>query len=126
MSKYGPLSKNLLKAIGDATGFFSWPLPYTESWRMEQVYGSNKKIYDTLWQMEKRGWVKRAEQNGKKFFKLTSEGELQNLFGKAFVQKELGKWDGKWRLVIFDIPESSRDKRSQVRNLLKQNNFKKL
>ena len=36
------------------------------------------------------------------------------------------RWDGKWRLVIFDIPESSREKRDHLRYLLKQNKFCKL
>jgi DNA-binding transcriptional regulator PaaX len=29
------------------------------------------------------------------------------------------KWDGWWRLIIFDIPESKRHKRDQLRQLLK-------
>jgi phenylacetic acid degradation operon negative regulatory protein len=36
------------------------------------------------------------------------------------------KWDGKWRMVIFDIPEESRDKRDLLRLLLKRQGFIKL
>lgn len=35
-------------------------------------------------------------------------------------------WDGKWRLVFFDIPEVSRSARDQVRRLLKELGFQRL
>jgi phenylacetic acid degradation operon negative regulatory protein len=36
------------------------------------------------------------------------------------------KWDKNWRLIIFDIPETSREKRDELRWLLKKNHFIKL
>ena len=36
------------------------------------------------------------------------------------------KWDGKWRMVIFDIPEEASNERDQLRRLLLLNNFCKL
>jgi CRISPR-associated endonuclease Cas2 len=78
-----------------------------------------------VWQMEKRGVVRVFKKNDEKFIKITKKGELQILLEKAKMP-DRQKWDGKWRLVIFDIPESSRDKRNQLRWLLKSNNFYKL
>ena len=36
------------------------------------------------------------------------------------------KWDKKWRMVIFDIPEAKRPARDQIRRLLKDLGFLKL
>ncbi len=35
-------------------------------------------------------------------------------------------WDGKWRLVMYDIPEEKRNARDQVRRLIKQLGFAQL
>ena len=39
-------------------------------------------------------------------------------------QKQM--WDGKWRIVMFDIPEVARGLRNNLRDFLKQNDFVKL
>lgn len=36
------------------------------------------------------------------------------------------KWDGKWRIVIFDIPEYAREARDALRNRLRQIGMKEL
>ena len=65
------------------------------------------------------------------FYELTPHGEFAAL--KALVRKELvlqertGKkkrkdsaWDGKWRIVLFDVPESKRPIRDYLRGVLKR------
>lgn len=72
-----------------------------------------------------KGWIKVVDKEGEKFLKLTKAGQLQALLAKArFPIKET--WDGKWRIILFDIPESANDKRDFLRTLLKRNNFIKL
>lgn len=54
-------------------------------------------------------------------FKLTKKGQEQAfLFRLKHVDE---KWDGIWRLVIFDIPEKKRATRDLLRSLLKQWGF---
>jgi DNA-binding transcriptional regulator PaaX len=36
------------------------------------------------------------------------------------------KWDGKWRMVTFDIPEEFKEQRDRVREILKRAGFVKL
>ena len=59
--------------------------------------------------------------DGKKY-RLTSNGE--NILRRwQFVDFKLQKpkrWDGKWRVVIFDIPEKKRKVRDQIRRLFNQ------
>ena len=40
--------------------------------------------------------------------------------------KKPEKWDGKWRVVIFDIPEKNKKAREALRNKLKELGFKEL
>ncbi|MDP3901767.1 MAG: hypothetical protein Q8Q37_02230 [bacterium] len=54
-----------------------------------------------LWRLRKRGLVKK-----------NNEGYALNFLGKAFLSKikkvDKYSWDGKWRLVMFDVPETKR------------------
>lgn len=57
---------------------------------------------------------------------LTAKGALA-LEDLSFRQlKQYKKWDKKWRVVIFDIPESKRPARDQIRRLVKDLGFLKL
>jgi len=126
--KYGTFSGDLLTAVGEATGFFTWPLEFSESWRYKQLKNyKRKKIYDGLYNLKAQGLVKEISKNGKRFIELTQKGQMETLFLKAHTNNPvLNKWDGKWRLAIFDIPEDAKDKREKLRRLLKERGFTKL
>lgn len=65
--------------------------------------------------------------NGK-YYECTSYGErkLRQLELEDYKLKKPKRWDKKWRLVIFDIPEKKRKIRNQVRNLLEKMEFYRL
>jgi len=75
--------------------------------------------------LKNSGMVKIVEIQNQKFIKITKSGQLEVLLKKAKT-KITGPWDGKWRLIIFDIPEASKDKREFLRSLLKRQGFYKL
>lgn len=68
--------------------------------------------------LAKRGLIR---FDGKKYC-LTSEGEkILRLWQFAdFKLRRPKHWDGKWRVVIFDIPEKKRKTRDQIRRLFHQ------
>lgn len=74
--------------------------------------------------------LKRLRENGLVDFldekelimRLTDQGKSQALWAKLKFDKE--KWDGKWRLVIWDIPEKRRAARDLLRAKLKELGFK--
>jgi CRISPR-associated endonuclease Cas2 len=123
--KYGTFLGDFLALVGEATGFFEWPMEYSESWRRKQLYQPRQKYYNAVSQAKRQGLIKEIRKQGKIFLTLTAKGELQSLVSKMDVDIQ-GKWDGKWRMVIFDIPEDARDKRDQLRWLLKKRGFIKL
>jgi CRISPR-associated endonuclease Cas2 len=90
------------------------------------LYGKNYNAYrNTVYNLHKRGSIKIINKNGKRFLQLTKKGKLEVLLAKAKMPA-VGKWDGKWRLIIFDIPEWAKPQRNQLRGLLKKNNFCRL
>lgn len=86
---------------------------------------SKKKYRRTVHDLEKRGILEISRKHGDTFIRLTQKGELQALLKFARLDN-VKAWDGKWRLIIFDIPEQARDKRNQLRALLKKEGFVKL
>lgn len=63
-----------------------------------------------IYNLKRRGYLEEVEDKGEKFLKLTNKGKL-----RIIKKKFLGKWDGLWRIVAFDIPE----KRKKTRDLFR-------
>lgn len=82
-----------------------------------------RKIYlkQSLKRLRSRGFLKEKDKNlvptrkGLIFF------HKQKLLSDY--QKQPQKWDGKWRLISFDVPVREEAKRQQLRNFLKEFNF---
>lgn len=82
----------------------------------------------TLERFKKQKLVKVVEENGMTVVKITNRGRIRALrykLDKITIQKPQ-KWDKKWRLVIFDIPETHKMMREVFRHYLKRLNFYQL
>jgi len=58
----------------------------------------------------------------KQFVSLTDKGKRKLLYYQI-MEKKKQKWDGKWRVVIFDVWENTRSKRNRLRNEIKDFGF---
>ena len=67
----------------------------------------------------KFGWVKKISHHLETVYQITPKGEKE-IDRTLSSLKEKDKWDGRWRLVIFDIPETQRDVRDRLRRALKR------
>ncbi len=85
-------------------------------------------INDSFARLREKGFVEIIELNGKKVARITKKGEskLDFLDKHDFKLKIPKKWDGRWRVVIFDIKESRKKTRSLLRLTLSQIGFRKL
>lgn len=76
--------------------------------------------------------LKRLRENGlvelisdqELIYRLTDPGKDKALWQKMMLEDK--SWDGKWRVVIWDIPEKSRMARDLLRYKLKQLGFSQL
>ena len=113
----------LLAAKKDFEAIFPKPKNFVKD-SMFKSYGDFKNL---VYHMKRQGLVTIVQQNNERFIKLTKSGELEALLAKAKLPRETSsRWDGKWRLIIFDIPEGSSGKRDSFRRLLKTNGFVQL
>lgn len=85
------------------------------------------QIQRSLWYLKRKGYVT-IKQTGK--LMLTDKGSKYLTSGKWFwdtvVIPKPHRWDKKWRLVIFDIPEPKRKKRDSFRRRLQALGFTRL
>lgn len=81
----------------------------------------------TLNRLYRQGIVQIDKESGKDVVKLTKKGKVEVLrydFDNLSIIKP-DKWDGKWRLVIFDISNNFRKARDLVRDKLVSMGFYK-
>ncbi len=70
--------------------------------------------------LQRRGVVKIEEKDGRWVVKITDKGRKEILKYKwADFKPKSGKWDGKWRIVFFDVPEKEKKRRDELRGFLK-------
>lgn len=86
------------------------------------------RIERAVRRLEEKGLIARKKTEKGYTFELTKKGERQiDILDKFdFKFKKPKKWDGKWRIVIFDIEEKKRDSRNLLRSTLARIGFMKL
>ena len=121
----------LLLAAGTALGFSYAPRRqikiiknFPEEWKKIDEQEIKKAIRNLY-----RSKIVSAKENsdGTYTLCLTTKGKLKTLkysFGEMKPTKT--KWDGKWRIVIFDIPEKMRSGRDALRSKLREMGFYEL
>jgi len=74
---------------------------------------------------KRRGYISVFAEGKEKYFELTPKGQkyLEKLPSPDISLRRPDKWDGKWRIVIFDIPEKLRASRDAVRSKLAELGF---
>lgn len=133
--QYGSLAWNLLKAVGYGAitasllvapniGVALAPLLRDDprarrEWRRRHVQQAMKRLRDRR--------LVRYEERGKETYLMITEHGKQRLRTFEFEQIRLPdrprRWDGKWRIVAFDIPERKRRERKIFRDKLDQLGF---
>jgi len=66
------------------------------------------------------GYVHEKIIDGKKSFSLTNKGKLRY---ESLKENRPKRWDGKWRLISFDVHEKNRNKRNLLRKELQLYGF---
>jgi phenylacetic acid degradation operon negative regulatory protein len=60
---------------------------------------------------------------GPRLYRLTEAGRMHASGGRDPVAQWKRKWDGRWRLVLFDVPENCRQTRDKLRVHLRHRGF---
>lgn len=85
----------------------------------------NKKVYDTFYKLKKQGLIDFYKKNNQIYISLTEKGKKKAdwMHIDDLEIKKPKKWDGKWRILLFDIAEMKRIYREALRGKLKELNF---
>lgn len=87
-----------------------------------------RAVQRKLYKLHELGLIdKRGDYNNAKYA-ITDSGveQLGKLSLLKYQKQQIEKWDGQWRLVSFDIPETLREARYHIRRLLKELGFTQL
>jgi len=88
-----------------------------------------RRMYQAIVRLQARGFIVRVQTEKGPSLKLTEKGkhfaELLEMQERVHVGNPK-KWDGKWRIVIFDVWERRRSVRDQLRHMLKNVGFVKI
>lgn len=93
--------------------------------RLLKEFGHNEQgVRVAVSRMVKQGWIQSEKQGNKSFYFLTERGvnrmdEAANRIFKLNPQK----WDRKWRILMYTIPEEKRQVRDELRQELMWSGF---
>ena len=79
-----------------------------------------RRITQSISRLEREGLVQTSGTYGERMVKLTKRGRkvVDAIYASEYQIPEPVLWDGKWRIVMFDIREKRRKARTQLRMML--------
>ena len=111
MARYSLTEKILITLDGLIKESASIMYPYKGFGREFRKYEGS--FSDAIYKLRQRGYLEDVELEGERYLKMTPKGRL-----KIIKKKFLGKWDGLWRIVAFDIEEIKKKTRDVFRSKL--------
>lgn len=110
----GELIKNILKFIGGTAfvvGSLALPqLPIVYKLFDAESWKEKEKIRRAINRLENKKYVKKYKKDGIDTIEITENGRKEVLKYKLdeIKIKEQKRWDGTWRIIMFDIPEKKK------------------
>ena len=103
-------------------------IPYIENQRKRQQW-ERKQLYRRIAYLKRQHYLERVKEGEEILYKLTTKAKYEILrlnFILHMRAQRKQKWDGKFYLVVFDVPEEKKRYRDLFRRLLHAGNFKML
>ncbi len=94
----------------------------------KEKYNFNHRAKSAAGRLVAKGYANWTERDGKKFLRITPKGRRALAFEQARValKDNKRKWDGRWRMVAFDIPERRGTVRFRLRSVMREIGFIRL
>lgn len=87
---------------------------------------SRRTFQNLIYYLKRRGLIKEIDEKGERAWLLTEKGKDKVLKIEFKFKNYKKRKDGKWIMIIFDIPEKTRRRRDLLRRKLKFLGFKML
>lgn len=92
-------------------------------------YRFKNQVKTALSRLAQKGYVVFEEKGGCRYARITPAGERALAYQEqksALQLKKLKRWDKRWRVIIFDIPERRRSTRDRLRTVMHDAGFYRL
>lgn len=127
------IQRAALSALG-VTGLLVWTAIAPSTLQLLRYLPKNKYQFDhrartAAKRLVEKGYAQWIEKDGKKFLRITEKGQQELEFEQAkleLLSDKKRKWDGRWRMVVFDIPERRRHLRFRLRAVMLDMGFARL
>lgn len=88
--------------------------------RLLKEFGHNEQsVRAAISRMSKQGWVVSEKRGNKSYYSLTTQGQKRmDEAAKRIYKLKSPTWDGKWRILVYTIPEEKRHIRDELRREL--------
>lgn len=135
---YGEIAKNILVGLFEAGRYAATgesPLLGVTNWRKRVPYpeyiktkGEQKRFSQALWRLKRSRLIVHRETKKGFVVELSEKGrrKVQEMQLRYLHIPKAAKWDGAWRVVIFDIPEKIKGARLALTFKLKKLGFLQL
>jgi len=93
--------------------------------RLLKEFGHNEQgVRVAISRMVKQGWIQSEKQGNKSYYFLTDRGvqRMDEAANRIYKMKP-NEWDGKWRILMYTIPEDKRQLRDDLRKELLWSGF---
>ncbi|TSD02831.1 MAG: phenylacetic acid degradation operon negative regulatory protein [Parcubacteria group bacterium Athens0714_16] len=113
----GELAKNILKTIAGmafVVGSLALPqLPIVYKMFDAESWKEKEKIRLAIDRLQNKKYIKKYKKDGVDIVEITENGRKEVLKYKLdeIKIKEQKRWDGTWRMIMFDIPEKHKSAR---------------
>lgn len=109
---------------GDKGKFYRKEIIDYRKWREDDSIRFSQNLY----YLKKKKLIRAFSRSKKRYIELTPRGRerAKYYFLRKKILRSKKKWDGKWRVVIFDISEDKKSKRELIRKWLKNIGLKEL
>lgn len=114
--KLNEASLRVLKALLEV-GALSY-LDFERMHKKNEIPWDHRSVFLKLYDLRRSGYIKERDKKNQSFFHLTPKGKLKVLKYLHLEKLKTGRWDGKWRVIIFDLPETIRKWRDYLRKEL--------
>ena len=95
-------------------------LPYTKLARSVIRYSFSRLHHTVIKRLIDNGYILKDKAG----YRLTVQGrKYSNKLLSWYIDRNPARWDGKWRIVIYDVPEIRKKDRDYLRRLLIQHGF---
>lgn len=123
----------LLTFIDIGENLFGW-VDKPEAYR--RVYGRHSEwdfvdresLSKQIYKLRKQGLIRKVIESKQEYLELTGQGKekVKKLLISNLQIPKPPKWDGRWRVIIFDVPDEKRERSNFICQNLKKLSFYRL